>query len=799
MRSPRIALTLVLALIAVALGSGPVSPGTVHASDHRDAPLASVGPGGDISDYYSFVTYSGPPHSPFLDQITVTTGGSDLPGAFNVEIVDTPDGGVFFYGDPLYTPPSSGSFAAGGIAAIDRNDPALDLGMLLDAVSDSLPDSDLAVLFEDRVLPRPDTAGTRPGQGLGGIGTEIVQLDLVGASPGLGLIQITPATELRDQGFIQGQGGPGLTLLDLADLPDRVFPNDPLPDFVRDAILLRIVEATLDRLAAQDAESGGLSSGRVIGFGSGSSFGPEQWGMLTTTRGTGSEDPTALQWQQILAPLDGEPSFVNDPTVPKVVRFIFGRAPGEGDPAVGIFDVNSDVENPQVIFEGGSSIGDTTAWSFTTPDRLAPPPAGGTAQIRTNQLRTTQAGAAVCTTDCIYAILRSDEPGNDSAVILIDPLQWPAGPNLTITGDESWTQVDRGIPNGHLGLSATMRDLNGDGIHDLIIGVPGGSATDLDDNPPPSDASGVAYVLLGPITSAPLVEQVVRIYGGAPAGERFGGDVEIGDLTGNGLPDIVITSRFHRRNGIGSQRAAAYVFPSAPPVITDVAVVDGETVITGRNLDGNVRLDGISATVVSAAPGRIVVQGSGDVVEVIGLFGVAQVGGERSVPLQTGFNLVGWTGDTAIQDALATVDGSFSGVFTWDPLTESFRSFSPSAPDFINTLDELLLGDGLWINIDDPSGAVWTQPNFTAERLVDLVAGLQLAIWTGPNGTPILDALGGIAANVVQVLVWDPLAAAFLAFNASLPAALNSLALLNFGDAFWIEVDSAVQWLQPPR
>ena len=169
----------------------------------------------------------------------------------------------------------------------------------------------------------------------------------------------------------------------------------------------------------------------------------------------------------------------------------------------------------------------------------------------------------------------------------------------------------------------------------------------------------------------------------------------------------------------------------------------------------------------------------------------------RIVELGPGFNLVGWTGATAIEEALATVDGSFSGVFVWDPLAKIFLSFNPNAPAFINDLEELILGDGLWINIDDPNGASWTQPDFTDARSVDLVPGLQIAMWTGPDAIPIEEALVGLPAAVIQILAWDVANQRFNTFNPLLPAALNSLRTLNHGDAFWIEVAQGVTWDQP--
>ncbi len=168
------------------------------------------------------------------------------------------------------------------------------------------------------------------------------------------------------------------------------------------------------------------------------------------------------------------------------------------------------------------------------------------------------------------------------------------------------------------------------------------------------------------------------------------------------------------------------------------------------------------------------------------------------INLSVGWNLVAWTGpDTPIADALATVDGSFSGVFVWDPLADTFLSFSPTAPAFINTLDALKLGDGLWIKIDDPSGATWTQPDFADARSVALVPGLQLAAWTGPDAISVEEALAGLPAAVIQILTWDAAAQRFNTFNPLLPAGANSLRTFNHGDAFWIEVAQGVTWEQP--
>ncbi len=415
-------------------------------------------------------------------------------------------------------------------------------------------------------------------------------------------------------------------------------------------------------------------------------------------------------------------------------------------------------------------------------------------------LRTSQADETLaCNSDCVWIVAADSQKGSAATLYLVDPNRIPDEPGLTIDPSAEWADAITGIPNGHLGLGVDMADLNGDGWVDIVLGVPGGHPDDLFGDPKISDERGVAYVLLGLLTSGDLNTKVARVYGGSQPRERFGGDTEIADVDGDGVLDITITSTLHRRVGAVFHSGMAFFFLGRTPTIDSVVPVGGNTAIFGQNLDSTVLLDGTPAVVLAATQAFLLVEGQGESVEVRGLHGTARAGGARIVELEPGLNLVGWTGATPIEDALATVEGAFDSVFTWNAFARLFNSFNPDAPAFINTLSELVLGDALWIQVADPAGAVWTQPDFDEARAVVLSAGLNLAMWTGPDGTPVADALGAIAGATSQVLVWDTSTKTFRSFNRALPAALNTLKTLNFGDAFWIEMDNATVWSQPAR
>ena len=170
---------------------------------------------------------------------------------------------------------------------------------------------------------------------------------------------------------------------------------------------------------------------------------------------------------------------------------------------------------------------------------------------------------------------------------------------------------------------------------------------------------------------------------------------------------------------------------------------------------------------------------------------------EREVALVEGWNLVGWTGATAIGEATASIAGQFSALFTWNAQGGEFQSFNPTAPTFLNTLSELTTGDGVWLRVGDPSGATWVQPDLSAARVVPLVPGFNLVMWTGPDGMPVGDAIAGLEDTLVAIFTWDASVQAFLSFKPGAPAFLNSLSELHNGDGVWIEVSGAATWNQP--
>ena len=85
----------------------------------------------------------------------------------------------------------------------------------------------------------------------------------------------------------------------------------------------------------------------------------------------------------------------------------------------------------------------------------------------------------------------------------------------------------------------------------------------------------------------------------------------------------------------------------------------------------------------------------------------------------------------------------------------------------MNTLTELVLGDGVWVHVTARFGAHWEVPAFNVARQVHLVSGFNLVMWTGPDQTPIVEAIGGLVNALEALFVYDSSAQRFLSIHAA--------------------------------
>jgi PKD repeat protein len=139
------------------------------------------------------------------------------------------------------------------------------------------------------------------------------------------------------------------------------------------------------------------------------------------------------------------------------------------------------------------------------------------------------------------------------------------GPSLDTTPDRIFTGASSG---DGLGVSdASAGDMNGDGFADLVVGAWLGDAGGRID-------AGRAYIFFG----GPGGDTVPDVtLSGEGAGDRLGVSVAgVGDMDGDGLPNVIVGAYFNDFGGADAGRAYVVgVTPTRPPVVTAPAVVNG--------------------------------------------------------------------------------------------------------------------------------------------------------------------------------------------------------------------------------
>ena len=319
--------------------------------------------------------------------------------------------------------------------------------------------------------------------------------------------------------------------------------------------------------------------------------------------------------------------------------------------------------------------------------------------------------------DLIIGAVWADPDGRNNAGAVYVLL---GGPNLSPVIDLADGSADMIVlgadPNDHLGYSAAVGDINGDGIDDIIIGARladgVGVGRCLDAGTGDRCDSGEAYVVFGR-SDLPKVLDLhdtqpdVRLVGAA-AGDQLSRYVGAGDVNGDGVDDILIGAYLAEAPG-RADTGAAYI-------------------LYGGELSGTVDLQtGADVTVFGRATGDY--------------FGwtmaLGDIDGDRSVDLLIGAPLadpggLDRAGETVVFSNAAGLSGSID-LSSRDPdvIIRGVRELELSG--FSLAIGDLN-GDGAG---DAIVSAIWAAPSGRRQ------AGETYVVYGGAGIGPIVDLDGG--------------------------------------------------------
>lgn len=179
--------------------------------------------------------------------------------------------------------------------------------------------------------------------------------------------------------------------------------------------------------------------------------------------------------------------------------------------------------------------------------------------------------------------------------------------------------------------------------------------------------------------------------------------------------------------------------------------------------------------------------------------------------LEPDVNLVGWVGEATPVSRLFDEIPQLESIWTWDAELRDWIAAGRGAPEWLGGLGRVTPGMGLRMQLGGGEPFDWQRSTEPTRGLVKLRAGWNLVAWSGADETPIDDVVKGIGWSLRSVRRWDAANQQWAVWTspertAQLIAADNTdqetdddseTSTIRRGEALWINVARAVNWLQP--
>ena len=190
----------------------------------------------------------------------------------------------------------------------------------------------------------------------------------------------------------------------------------------------------------------------------------------------------------------------------------------------------------------------------------------------------------------------------------------------------------------------------------------------------------------------------------------------------------------------------------------------------------------------------------------------AQEPPETATRLEPGLNLVGWVGEPTPVSQLFQQIPRLEAIWAWDAELRDWIVAAPNAPEWLGGLGRVTAGMGLRMQLGGDQPYLWRRSTQPTRGLVKLRTGWNLVAWSGADGAAIGDVVKGIGWSLRTVRRWDATNQQWEVWTSperSAQVIANTGAAqgdaddeaepvgIRRGEALWIEVARAVNWLQP--
>ncbi|MCD6521102.1 MAG: hypothetical protein J7M05_14390, partial [Anaerolineae bacterium] len=172
------------------------------------------------------------------------------------------------------------------------------------------------------------------------------------------------------------------------------------------------------------------------------------------------------------------------------------------------------------------------------------------------------------------------------------------------------------------------------------------------------------------------------------------------------------------------------------------------------------------------------------------------------IPLVIGWNLVSVPGmplSTKVEDLLASLRGKFDRVYAYNAFSGQWLSYDARVP-YARKLKEIQPGQGFWIHMLTP--ATWEVRCFPqTEATIPLYKGWNLVGYPFEQTQSVADAVASLGGRFRTLFGYAAgTSEPWRIFTPDLPSEASTLATLEPGRGYWIEVSEATQWrLQAPN